>query len=61
MMEEEARKQNLLVSNLTNMIEVKDKHLEEMKERFTETSNSVEKLMEEKDRLLQSYNEGRLS
>ncbi|KAH9702104.1 protein involved in de novo 2 [Citrus sinensis] len=57
MMEEEARKQNLLVSNLTNMIEVKDKHLEEMKERFTETSNSVEKLMEEKDRLLQSYNE----
>lgn len=61
MMEEEARKQDLLVSNLTNVIEVKNKHLEEMKKRCTETSNSVEKLIEEKDRLLQAYNEGGFS
>ncbi|KAJ0047092.1 hypothetical protein Pint_06326 [Pistacia integerrima] len=58
MMEEEARKQDQLVSNLTNMIEEKNKHLQEMEQRCTETSNSVEKLMVEKDKLLQAYNEG---
>ncbi|XP_031259580.1 protein INVOLVED IN DE NOVO 2-like [Pistacia vera] len=57
MMEEEARKQDQLVSNLTNMIEEKNKHLQEMEQRCTETSNSVEKLMVEKDKLLQAYNE----
>ncbi|KAJ0103008.1 hypothetical protein Patl1_06410 [Pistacia atlantica] len=59
MMEEEARKQDQLVSNLTNMIEEKNKHLQEMEKRCTETSNSVEKLMVEKDKLLQAYNEGK--
>lgn len=58
MMEEEARKQDQLVSNLTNVIEEKNKHLQEMEQRCTETSNSVEKLMVEKDKLLQAYNEG---
>ncbi|KAF5733824.1 intracellular protein transport protein USO1-like isoform X2 [Tripterygium wilfordii] len=57
MMEEEERKQNKLVSNLTNMIEVKNKHLKEMELRCIETSSTLNRLMEEKDRLHQSYNE----
>ncbi|GFS37040.1 XH/XS domain-containing protein [Actinidia rufa] len=56
-MAEEDRKTNKLVSNLTNLIEVKKKHLEEMESKFSETSNSLNKLMEEKDKLHQSYNE----
>lgn len=58
LMEEESRKQDKLVSNLTNLIEVKNKHLKEMEERCTETSSSLNILIEEKDRLLQGYNEG---
>ncbi|KAK0593004.1 hypothetical protein LWI29_028932 [Acer saccharum] len=57
MMEEETRKQHQLVSNLTNLIEVKNKHLEEMGKRCAETSISVENLMEEKEKLFQEYNE----
>lgn len=57
LMEEESRKQDKLVSNLTNLIEVKNKHLKEMEERCTETSSSLNILIEEKDRLLQGYNE----
>lgn len=57
-MEEEARKQDRLVSNLTSIIEVKNKHLEEMEVKFKETSNSIDALMAEKDRLHQTYNEG---
>ncbi|XVE69201.1 hypothetical protein DITRI_Ditri09bG0132600 [Diplodiscus trichospermus] len=56
-MEEEARKQDRLVSNLTNLIETKNKHIKEMEERCSETSNSLVVLMEEKDNLLQAYNE----
>ncbi|XWS74963.1 hypothetical protein CRYUN_Cryun01aG0043900 [Craigia yunnanensis] len=57
MMEEEARKQDRLVSNLTNIIETKNKHIKEMEARCSETSKSLEVLMEEKDNLLQAYNE----
>ncbi|KAL5733215.1 hypothetical protein ACOSP7_032555 [Xanthoceras sorbifolium] len=57
MMEEEARKQHQLVSNLTNLIEVKSKHLEEMEKRCDETSISINKVMEEKDKLFHEYNE----
>ncbi|XP_022765143.1 protein INVOLVED IN DE NOVO 2 isoform X1 [Durio zibethinus] len=57
LMEEEARKQDRLVSNLTNIIETKNKHIKEMEERCSETSKSLEVLMEEKDNLLQAYNE----
>ncbi|KAK1571673.1 hypothetical protein Q3G72_021093 [Acer saccharum] len=45
MMGEEAWKQHQLVSNLRNLIEVKNKHLEEM--------GKVQKLMEDKDKRLQ--------
>jgi len=57
-MEEEARKQDKLISNLTNIIELKNKHLKEMEERCSETSVSVSNLMEEIDTLVQSYTEG---
>lgn len=56
-MEEEARKQDKLVSNLTNIIEVKNKHLEEMAVKCRETTNSIEALMAENDKLHQTYNE----
>ncbi|KAF8396789.1 hypothetical protein HHK36_018422 [Tetracentron sinense] len=54
---EEARKTTKLVSNLTNVIEVKNKHLKEMECKFNETSISLNILMEEKDKLHQAYNE----
>lgn len=56
-MEEEARKTNKLVSNLTNVIEVKKLHLKEMADKFKETSQSLKQLVEEKDKLHQAYNE----
>ncbi|XVE99578.1 hypothetical protein REPUB_Repub03eG0211500 [Reevesia pubescens] len=57
LMEEEARKQDRLVSNLNNIIETKNRHIIEMEARCSETSKSLEVLMEEKDSLLQAYNE----
>ncbi|XP_060175441.1 protein INVOLVED IN DE NOVO 2 isoform X2 [Lycium barbarum] len=56
-MEEEARKTDKLVSNLTNVIEVKKLHLKEMEDKFKETAQSLNKLVEEKDKLHQAYNE----
>ncbi|XP_059455893.1 protein INVOLVED IN DE NOVO 2 [Corylus avellana] len=56
-MDEEARKQDKLISNLTNIIELKNRHLKEMEERCSETSVSVSNLMEEIDTLVQSYTE----
>ncbi|XVF83715.1 hypothetical protein PTKIN_Ptkin16aG0513800 [Pterospermum kingtungense] len=56
-MEEEARKQEKLVSNLTNIIETETKHIREMEERCSEASKSLEDLMEEKENLLQAYDE----
>ncbi|KAB1217858.1 hypothetical protein CJ030_MR3G014732 [Morella rubra] len=56
-MEEEARKQDKLISNLTNTIEQKNMHLKEMEERCSQTSLSLRNLVEEKDKLLQAYNE----
>ncbi|XP_047316231.1 protein INVOLVED IN DE NOVO 2 [Impatiens glandulifera] len=57
LMDEEHRKTNKLVSNLTNIIEVKNRHLEEIKGKFSETAETMEKLMTEKDKLHHSYNE----
>lgn len=56
--QEETRKQDRLVSNLTSIIELKNKHLKEMEERCSETSTTLNNLMGERDRLLQAYNEG---
>lgn len=56
--EEEARKTSKLVDNLTNVIETKKMHLEEMKSKFKETESSLSLLVDEKDKLHQAYNEG---
>lgn len=57
LMEEEARKQDKLVSNLTNIIEIKNKHLKEMEVRCSETALHMDIAMGETDKLMQSYNE----
>ncbi|XP_028798727.1 protein INVOLVED IN DE NOVO 2 [Neltuma alba] len=57
LMEEEARKQDKLVSNLTNIIETKNKHLKEMEVRCSETALRMDIAMGETDKLIQSYNE----
>lgn len=54
---EESRKTDKLVANLANQIEVKNKHLQELECKYNESTNSLDKMMEERDRLLQSYNE----
>jgi hypothetical protein len=59
--EEEARRQDKLVSNLTNIIQVKNKHLSEIEARCTETTAKMNSAMTEKDLLIQSYNEGKVS
>lgn len=56
--EEEARKQERLVSNLNNIIEVKNKDLEEMELKCSETTNSIKSVITEKEKLVQAYNEG---
>ncbi|KVI06947.1 putative domain XH [Cynara cardunculus var. scolymus] len=56
-MAEEERKTGKLMSTLTNVIEVKKRHLEEMQSKFVETENSLSKLIAEKDKLHQHYNE----
>lgn len=56
-MEEEARKQDRLVSNLTSIIEVKNKDLEEMELKCNETTNAIKNVITEKDKLVQAYNE----
>ncbi|XP_015956518.1 protein INVOLVED IN DE NOVO 2 [Arachis duranensis] len=57
LMEEEARRQDKLVSNLTNIIQVKNKHLQEIEVRCHETTLKMDMAMEEKDKLIQAYNE----
>ncbi|KAK4263148.1 hypothetical protein QN277_028607 [Acacia crassicarpa] len=57
LMEEESRKQDRLVSNLTNIIEIRNKHLKEMEIKCSETSLRMDIAMGETDELVQSYNE----
>ena len=57
-MEEEARKQDILVSNLTNIIQVKNQHLKEIEVRCHETTNKMNLAMNEKDKLIRTYNAG---
>ncbi|XP_050385118.1 protein INVOLVED IN DE NOVO 2 [Argentina anserina] len=56
-MEEEARKQSSLVSNLTSIIEDKNKDLEEMELKCNETTSAIKSVINEKDKLVQAYNE----
>ncbi|PKI72372.1 hypothetical protein CRG98_007242 [Punica granatum] len=57
MMEEEARKQDKLVSNLNNIIEEKHKHLQEIEEMCNEKMKDLNDAVSQKDKLLQEYNE----
>ncbi|KAG1371709.1 factor of DNA methylation 1 [Cocos nucifera] len=54
---EESRKTDKLVANLANQIEVKNKHLQELECKYNESNMSLDKMMEERDQLLQFYNE----
>ncbi|KAK7285223.1 hypothetical protein RJT34_19986 [Clitoria ternatea] len=57
LMEEEARRQDKLVSNLTNLIQIKNKYLKEIEVRCNETTHNMDLAMAEKDNLIQAYNE----
>ncbi|KAL5220257.1 hypothetical protein ABZP36_024970 [Zizania latifolia] len=54
---EGARKTDKLVANLANQIEVKNRHLQELEFRFNERTASLEKMMGQREVLLQKYNE----
>ncbi|XP_057978958.1 protein INVOLVED IN DE NOVO 2 [Malania oleifera] len=54
---EEARKTSKLLTNLTNVIEDKNRHMKEIESKFNETSVSLNILIEEKDKLHLAYNE----
>lgn len=56
--EDEKRKQEKLVYNLTNLIEAKATHLREMELKCSETLIAFNNLMEERNKLQQAYNEG---
>ncbi|BAT82044.1 hypothetical protein LR48_Vigan07g220200 [Vigna angularis] len=56
LIEEEARRQDKLVSNLTNIIEVKNQHLKEIEMRCHETTHKMDLVMMEKDKLVEAYN-----
>jgi len=58
LIEEEARRQDKLVSNLTNIIQVKNQHLKEIEVRCHETTHKINFVMMEKDKLVQAYNAG---
>lgn len=58
MMADKGPKATKLMSNLTNVIEVKKRRLEEMERKYMETKNTISKLIAENDKLQQSYYEG---
>ncbi|XP_058109635.1 factor of DNA methylation 1-like isoform X2 [Magnolia sinica] len=53
----EARKNVKLVENLANQIDVKNRHLKELECKYSETSLSLNRMIEERDKLHQTYNE----
>ncbi|KAL3650164.1 hypothetical protein CASFOL_006567 [Castilleja foliolosa] len=55
-MEEEVRKTNKLVDNLTNAIEKKKRDLLEIESKFEETESCLQKLILEKDSVHKAYN-----
>ncbi|ESW28374.1 hypothetical protein PHAVU_003G281400 [Phaseolus vulgaris] len=56
LIEEESRRQDKLVSNLTNIIQVKNQHLKEIEVRCHEATHKINSVMMEKDKLFQAYN-----
>ncbi|KAF5207931.1 factor of DNA methylation 1-like [Thalictrum thalictroides] len=54
---EDNRKTSKLVTNLESVIEVKNKHLKEIEDKFNERDLSLKSLMDQNDRLHHAYNE----
>ncbi|CAL4964959.1 unnamed protein product [Urochloa decumbens] len=54
---EETRKTDKLVANLASEIEVKNRHVQELESKCNETTASLDRMMEQKELLLQNYNE----
>uniref|UniRef100_A0A453F236 Factor of DNA methylation 1-5/IDN2 domain-containing protein n=1 Tax=Aegilops tauschii subsp. strangulata TaxID=200361 RepID=A0A453F236_AEGTS len=54
---EGTRKTDKLVANLASQIEVKAKHVQELECKYNETTNSLDKVIEEKEQVLQRYND----
>ncbi|KAB1225968.1 hypothetical protein CJ030_MR1G018339 [Morella rubra] len=54
---EDQQKALTLVSNLTNNLEMKTSHLEEMQNEYQETNTSLSKLMRPMEKMLKAYNE----
>ncbi|KQK08773.1 factor of DNA methylation 1 [Brachypodium distachyon] len=54
---EGTRKTDRLVANLASEIEVKRKHVEELECKYNEKTTSLDMIMEQKEQLLQAYNE----
>ncbi|KAL1217333.1 Protein INVOLVED IN DE NOVO 2 [Cardamine amara subsp. amara] len=55
--EEEARKQQMLVQNLTQLVEEKNKHMKEIEELCSVKSKELNELMEEKEKNLVKHNQ----
>jgi hypothetical protein len=55
---EGARKTDKLVANLASQIEVKNKHVQELESKCNETTASLDRMMEQREQILQKYNEG---
>lgn len=54
---EDQRKASKLVNNLTNTLEMKNRHMKEMQTKYLETNASLNKVMAQKDEMLKCYNE----
>ncbi|KAG1371276.1 putative Factor of DNA methylation 1 [Cocos nucifera] len=55
---EESKETGKIVAILANQIEVKNKYLQDLEFRYNVTALSLNRIMEEKDKLHQAYNEG---
>ncbi|KAF7063769.1 hypothetical protein CFC21_070259 [Triticum aestivum] len=54
---EGTRKTDKLVANLASQIEVKAKHVQELESKYSERTTSMDRVMEEKELMLQRYND----
>lgn len=55
--DEETRKTDKLVANLAGEIELKRRHVEELKCKYNETTTTLDMMMEQKDQILREYTE----
>ncbi|KAL0916218.1 hypothetical protein M5K25_013711 [Dendrobium thyrsiflorum] len=53
---EESNKMSKLIQDLATLIEVKKKHIEELEDKYNTSTLSLNKMMEERDKLHESYN-----